>query len=165
MLNIQLGSTGIYVFYFRRNRVMSTKQKSGSSLSANSSKRPIPSAVLRQRIQVHQLEQMSHPDLCVACDNSKGNRKITWPSSLRRNHKPRESASSPLRLPKREPRWLSTSDNVFFIVFHCSEICTGKNSSRRGQSLSQKHSNKSSVTLDMSATRALESGSQAIPNC
>ena len=81
----------------------------------------------------------------------------TWPSNCWRRQKPHESASSPLRPPKREPRWLSTSDNCRWSFWCFSsffiQICTGKNSSRRGQSLSQKTSTATNQVSHMTRQR------------
>ena len=108
---------------------------------------PIPSTALRHRIQVHQLEQMRHPNLCEACD-SKGIWRIgtdsrkhwpqTWPLNLKRRSTRHVSPSSPLRLPERERERTTVANelpslNCFKLFI---ERFTGRKSSRRGQSLS-----------------------------
>ena len=112
---------------------MSTQQERETHV-ANRSEQRIPSAVLRQRIQVHQLEQMGHPNLCIACNSSKTigpthskdlKRYLprTWPLNSRRSAIQHESPSSPLRLPERESLLLSLSNSerrIELLVTLCS---------------------------------------------
>ena len=123
-------------------------------------KRPVASAMLRQRIQVHQLEQMGHPNL---------GKELTINGKMSERFEQKQSnpaTNLAFELEKKDDtarvRIVTTSvtsenrshriilkDALNCLRILSAERCTGRNSSRRGQSLNclERHSAKLAVKI------------------
>ena len=128
--------------------------------SCFSYKRPVAIAMLRQRIQVHQFEQMGHPNLGeelaitgkVSEDSNRFKQSNPTPNLAFELEKKDDTARVCIvttSVTSENRSRLILKDVLNCLRIFSAERCTGRNSSRRGQSLNhlERHSAKLAVKI------------------